>query len=252
MMKSPKITVITSVFNGVEYLEQSIQSILNQSYENIEYIIVDGGSTDGSVEILEKYEHEIDVIISEPDRGIYDAWNKGLKVSSGEWISFVGCDDFLETDAIEKYVGRINQANEEVDYLSSKVKLINASGELIRVWGSPWIWNTFKWNMKTAHVGSLHNKLFFQKYGLYDIGYRVTGDYELLLRAGKNLKYLFLDEITANMRMSGVSNSSMRAFKEAFRAKRVTGKRNAFLCLMDFLFIYAVTRVHKLRSIIKN
>ncbi|MDH5645697.1 MAG: glycosyltransferase, partial [Candidatus Heimdallarchaeota archaeon] len=89
----PLVTIITAVLNGVDTLERTILSVISQSYTNIEYIIIDGGSTDGTIDIIRKYEHAIDCWVSESDTGIYDAWNKGVRLSNGEWIAFLGADD---------------------------------------------------------------------------------------------------------------------------------------------------------------
>ena len=96
----PLVSVITVVLNGCKYLEQTIQSVLNQSYENVEYIVIDGGSTDGTIDIIRKYEHAIDYWVSEPDKGIYDAMNKGIALAVGDWIYFLGCDDILIKNAL--------------------------------------------------------------------------------------------------------------------------------------------------------
>jgi glycosyltransferase involved in cell wall biosynthesis len=96
----PLISIITVVFNGQKYLEQTIQSVLNQSYDNVEYIIIDGGSTDGTLDIIRKYEHAIDYWVSEPDKGIYDAMNKGIDLFTGDWLYYLGSDDFLLRHAI--------------------------------------------------------------------------------------------------------------------------------------------------------
>ena len=98
--RAPLITVITAVLNGENTLERTIQSVIGQDYKNIEYIIIDGGSTDGTLDIIKKYEHAIDYWISETDEGIYGAMNKGIQASSGEWIYFLGSDDYLVADNV--------------------------------------------------------------------------------------------------------------------------------------------------------
>ena len=98
----PMISIITVVFNGEKYLEQTIQSVINQTYDNVEYILIDGGSTDGTVDIIKKYGVQIDYWISESDSGIYDAWNKGLSLATGDIIGFCNADDFYEQTTLVK------------------------------------------------------------------------------------------------------------------------------------------------------
>lgn len=225
---SPLITVVTVVFNGVATLEQSILSVINQSYDNVEYIIIDGGSTDGTVDILRKYEHAIDYWVSEPDNGIYDAWNKAVHLASGEWIAFLGADDLYLDGALEAYVNLIAECQDiQLDYISSRV-ILSAGDRVLRIIGQKWNWKTFQRYMNVAHVGSLHSRSLFEKYGLYDTTYRICGDYELLLRPKEKLKAAYFSLTTVNMNIGGASDSSL-ALCEAERAKVVTGGRNPLL-----------------------
>jgi len=100
----PLVSIVTVVYNGEKYLEQTIRSVINQRYDNIEYIIIDGGSTDGTLDIVEKHEKMIDYWISEPDEGIFDAMNKGIKICRGELIGLINADDYYAPNAIERVV----------------------------------------------------------------------------------------------------------------------------------------------------
>jgi len=103
MTAKPLITIVTVVYNGAAFLEETIKSVINQSYDNVEYIIIDGGSTDGSLDIINKHRDKIDYFISEEDNGIYDAMNKGLLIATGKWINFMNCgDNFLNLEVLEK------------------------------------------------------------------------------------------------------------------------------------------------------
>jgi len=232
--KKPLITVITAVFNGERFLEQAVMSVLNQSFEDFEYIIVDGGSTDGTLNIIKRYEDRIACWISEPDSGIYDAWNKGVALARGEWIAFLGSDDAYYVDALKDYAGYIDQHRDgQLDYISSCVDLVDTEMKKIEVLSERWIWRKFRKRMKIAHVGSLHHKSLYERYGLYDTTYRITGDYEFLLRLGKGLNAGFLNSVTAMMRTNGISHDILATFREAKRAKVTTGKRNSVLCTID-------------------
>lgn len=229
VISAPLITVITAVFNAEKTLEDTILSIINQSYGNIEYIIIDGGSTDSSIDIIRKYQHVIDYWISEPDDGIYDAWNKGVSLAGGDWISFLGADDVYRDGAIQSYVQLIENCDDpQLEYVSSKVNL--AKGEkILNVVGAPWHWRKFCKYNSIAHVGSFHSRALFETHGLFDASYKISGDYEFLLRSGQNLRAKFLDSITVNMQVGGVSDANFQVFSETTKAKILTGKRNALL-----------------------
>ncbi|MCT7487108.1 glycosyltransferase [Aliarcobacter cryaerophilus] len=225
MRQKPLISIVTAVYNGEKYLEQTIQSVLNQTYKNIEYIIIDGGSTDGTIDIIKRHEDKITYWISEKDNGIYDAWNKGIRVSKGDWIGFLGADDFYLNDAIENYVNMILSAEFDLMYISGKNILCDDSSKIIKTFGKKWNWTDFRVYMNVAHVGSLHNKKLYSKYGMYDLSFKICGDYELLLRAKENLKAGFLDKETCYMRNGGVSNLSNKVFQETFKAKKLNNSR---------------------------
>ena len=119
----PLISIITVVFNGEKYLEETIQSVINQTYSNVEYIIIDGGSSDGTLDIIKKYEERIDYWVSEKDRGIYDAMNKGIDVASGKWLNFMnGGDEFYDNKVIENIFKNCSYEDEYV--IHGKVALI--------------------------------------------------------------------------------------------------------------------------------
>lgn len=243
----PQFTIITATYNAEKYLEESIKSVCDQDHSSYEYIIVDADSSDGTKEIIERYRDSIDVYISEADNGIYDAWNKGLKSAKGDWILFIGSDDVLVPDALSSYAKFILEENLETSMvISSKNMLISDSGNDIREWGRAFIWTEFKWNFRIAHVGALHSKNIFNKYGNFDTSYKIAGDYEFLLRAGDQMRASFMDKITVKMRVVGVSNSDKLSYREAIRAKKTTGNRNVLLCYLDALYIFTVVSIRKI------
>ncbi|GFE57774.1 glycosyltransferase family 2 protein [Geobacter sp. AOG1] len=229
----PLVTVIIAVFNGEKYIAEAINSITNQTYADIELIVIDGDSKDSTVDILRAHSEHIAYWVSEPDSGIYDAWNKGLAVANGEWIAFLGCDDLYYPTAIKDYVEYIAlHKNEDLDFVSSRIELVSSDLQPIKVVGEKWSWEFFRKNMIVAHPGSLHNRKYFSKYGIFDPTYRMAGDYELLLRAHEGLAAGFLDNITVMMRVGGAS-TDLAVFKENYRAKTVSGERNKFICYFE-------------------
>lgn len=252
LSKTPLVSIITGVYNGEKYLQETIESILNQSYPNLEYIIVDGESTDNTVEIIRRYEARFAFWKSEKDRGLYEAWNKALTAAKGEWICFVGSDDILYPDAIKNYVDFINERQTlGLEYVSAKIELVTNDLKLMRVVGEAWNWNTFKVYMNTAHVGSFHHKSLFQKYGVFDINYKITGDYEFLLRSGKELKAGFMDKVTVKMRTEdtlSMRNASVTQ-RETLRAKTITAKRNIIFANFEMWVAVLKASIRKLLGI---
>lgn len=224
----PLISIISSVLNGSNTIEISIQSVINQTYSNIEYIIIDAVSQDGTIDILEKNSCSIDYWISEPDKGIYDAWNKGLNLASGDWVLFLGADDFLKPTALSMMIDCVNTSNEKLEYISGKAELIK-EGRIIQTVGLAWSWKKFKKYCCTAQAGALHNKLLYERLGCYDETYKSSGDYEFLLRAGKELKTGYVDQVTISMSIGGISNSSLLPIWETYHAIKKHSDINIFI-----------------------
>lgn len=242
---APLITVITATYNASKTLEQTILTVINQGYPNVEFIIVDGGSTDGTLDILRKYEQVIDYWVSEPDNGIFHAWNKAVTLSTGEWISFLGADDIYLDGALDAYSEVFAKNNGvAVDYISSRVNLIKG-GESVRVIGGRWNWRAFGKYMNVAHAGSLHHSRLFERWGCFDEAYQICGDYELLMRPRDNLCAEFVDQITVNMSIGGVSDANWRALWEMTRAKIRTGGRNSVLSYLEFCIAIVKWRIRR-------
>src|SRR5450631_4719938 len=140
----PLVSVITSIFNNVSLLSRTIESVRSQCGVQIEYIVIDGGSTDGTLDVIRKYEPQIDYWVSEPDMGIYDAWNKGILASHGEWIAFLGAGDVYNPGALSAIVQNVLQLKFTPDLISTRVEFINIAGKKLREWGDPFVWNEFR------------------------------------------------------------------------------------------------------------
>ncbi|MNQ33538.1 PGL/p-HBAD biosynthesis glycosyltransferase [compost metagenome] len=242
-----KISIIIATYNAEKYLQNCLDSIIPQLDTNIELIIIDGGSKDSTVEIIKQNQKYISYFVSESDKGIYDAWNKGLEKASGEWIMFVGADDQLVANAIEVYTTFINENQEaqHVDFISSRVEMIDENGKSIRIKGWPFAWPMFLKEMTVAHPGALHSKELFNKYGKYNIDYKIVGDYEFLLRAGKSLKALYVDTVTVRMSEGGASDS-VKSIKEHYKAVISTGKHSKYLAFINASIVYTKYKVKKI------
>lgn len=182
MNKGPKISIITACYNAEKTIEQTIQSVLNQTYDNIEYIIIDGASTDGTMDIVNKYKDQIDIIISEPDEGIYDALNKGITASSGDFLIFINSDDVLyDYLVIEDVVEEIRLIDNPL-ILYGNVEYIDTVNGTFRLFKREINLETIKNGHMPHHQGTFFSKKIFKKYGLYSKKFRLASDYEFTTR----------------------------------------------------------------------
>ena len=225
----PRISVIIAVFNRQSTLQQCLDSIAQQVYKNVEIIVIDGGSTDNSIGILEKNDSFIDYWVSEPDRGVYSAWNKALRKASGDWICFLGADDYLwDTNVLTKMVDQLCRVDKETSLVYGQVMLLTASGESLYPIGRAWpdINGQLQKMMCIPHPGAMHRKSFFDDNGFFDESYTISGDYELLLRGfskGEAKIAFVLNLIIVGMRHGGLSSdpkNSLLAMWEVRRAQK--------------------------------
>ncbi|WP_090043500.1 glycosyltransferase family 2 protein [Limnohabitans sp. 2KL-27] len=229
--KAPVISIVTSVLNSANSLRATFDSIIPQLNSEVEYIVIDGGSTDGTKEIISEYVGHLAYWVSERDSGIYDAWNKGLTRASGRYIGFVGADDILLPGSIYTYLSYIRR-QPEIEYWSSKVVLGEINGRVI---GKAWRWENFRRYMTVAHVGSLQRRDLYDRFGVYNTNYRIAGDYEFLLRIGEALKAGYIDKVTAIMGDGGVSNKfALQTLAEAARAKKNTDATSKLETIFDY------------------
>jgi len=187
--KKPKISIITIVYNGSKQIEATILSIIKQTYNNVEYIIIDGGSTDGTIETIKKYESGISYWKSEKDKGIYDAMNKGLRKATGDYVWFINSGDAIyDYDTVEKIIGRIPP---ETDFIYGETVIVNDNGDILglRRKQAPenLNWKHFKNGMVVSHQSAIVKRdiapLFNEKYFL-------SADYEWVMISLKNSEHI--------------------------------------------------------------
>lgn len=214
-------SIITVVYNGADTIEKTITSVIKQSDVDIEYIIIDGGSTDGTLDVVKKYDEKISYWISEPDNGIYDAMNKGIRCASGEWVTFMNANDWYEPDAFAKIRAIIETCPADIIY--GKVNKIE-DGKVAGYMGIG-----EETDPKEIYAGNLycHQGLFikrklFDQIGLYDCRYKIMADYEWILRAyEEELVPYFIDVCVANFTAGGISSS-----KRGLDENRIIIKQN--------------------------
>lgn len=227
---APLISIIVAVFNGKATLQQCIESVAQQTYSNKELIVVDGGSTDGTVDLLKDSSEKISTWISEPDHGIYNAWNKGLNLAQGVWICFLGADDFLwEPTVLEQMATHLQALPSSIRVAYGQIMLVGNDGQSVRALGQPWepLKDSFKQFMCIPHVGTMHRRELFAQHGRFDESFQIAGDYELLLRELTTADAAFFPNlIVAGQRLGGISthnDNNLRIKQEVWRAKRMHG-----------------------------
>ncbi len=227
-----KISIITVTYNREETLRETIESVLSQDYAPVEYIIIDGASTDDSLTIINEYAEKISKIVSEPDKGAYDALNKGIQMASGDIIGFLHSDDiFADRHILSSVAERF--ANHDIDVLYGDIKIMKKknSHKVLRSWKS----KEFKpQNLKSGwsppHTSLFMRKEVYEKVGGFDTHLKIAADYEFILRVFKNLspkKVSYLSLPLVLMKSGGLSNNGfstvLTRWKEDYYAVRKNG-----------------------------
>jgi glycosyltransferase involved in cell wall biosynthesis len=240
-MQDLKISLITVAYNAQDTIERCIISVLGQKSHNIQYIVIDGGSTDNTIQIINKYKDKIDIFITEPDHGIYDAMNKGIAQATGDIIGTLNADDFFADDHIlndvmEAFNGQGN------NILYGNLDYIDQNGKTIRKWRSAkYKSGMFNWGWMPAHPTFYCRKVLFDELGIYKLDYGSAADYELMLRFihNKNNRshIYYLDKVMVKMMTGGISNKSfnnrVKAVGNDLKAMRNNG---IFLPVVTIIF----------------
>jgi glycosyltransferase involved in cell wall biosynthesis len=231
-MNNPLISIITVVYNGVSTLEQTIFSVINQTYKNIEYIIIDGGSTDGTIDIIKKYEKHLAYWVSEPDNGIADAFNKGIKKAAGDLIGLINSDDYLFLDALsivsKYYVKNRNQI------ISGALRLENPK-RCDKIWQSTL--KNIDIEMTIAHPATFVPKQFYELYGGFDIAYKVSMDYDFIYKMiSNNVDFNIIPDILITMRSGGMSaRNSKIGLKENYLIQQKYNKNFSIFKALSYI-----------------
>lgn len=209
---TPLVSIITIVYNNEKYICDAIESVLSQNYPNIEYLVIDGGSTDQTIELIKQYKDKIDYFVSEPDNGVYDALNKGIAKSNGEIIGILHSDDlFYDSFVISNSINKMTSADAEFCF-SNMLIYDERTGKTLRYYDasyfSRWL---FRLGWMPPHPTIFMNKSLFNEFGQYSTGYKVAGDFDFLVRMfyGRDIRWTYLNMTSVKMRSGGISNSGV-------------------------------------------
>lgn len=232
MTAQPFISIVIALLNRRATLERALESVLAQDYAARELVVMDGGSTDGSLDVLRRYEASLAHWESQPDRGVYHAFNKGVARARGDWIYFLGADDFLWDERVLARMARhLAGAYPPHRVVYGQAHFMSAGGEVLEVLGHPWTQfrGRFLQGFMIPHQAVFHHRSLFEAHGAFDESFRTSGDYELLLRELKDGAPLFVpDVVVAGYQFGGGSSAPGNTFvvlSEHRRARRKNGVR---------------------------
>ncbi len=214
MDNSPKFTIITITYNAARWLERTVVSILSQSYPNIEYLIIDGGSKDGTVDIIKQYAPGIAYWVSEPDKGLYDAMNKGLKQATGDYVWFINAGDTLQSAAtVQRIAMKIGKRSSLPDIIYGETSIVDADGKPLgmRRLKAPkqLTWKSFRMGMLVCHQSFIAKRTIAPE---YDLQYRLSADYDWCIRCLKQAKSIYNTKmILSNYLEEGLSTQQRKA-----------------------------------------
>ena len=212
-----KISIVTVCFNSGLTIAKTFKSIDKQSYKNVEVIVIDGGSTDNTIEIVESFENVVDVFVSEPDKGIYDALNKGLRLATGDVIGILHSNDFLASITVLEEVAKSFIKMPDMEILLSSINFVaDKNDEIIREYTAkgfkPWM---LSFGLMPPHPGSFIRSDVYAKVGLFNTSYRIAGDFDFFVRALaiERLIYRVFPLVSVSMTTGGASTSGLKSYQ---------------------------------------
>lgn len=207
------ISIITVVYNNEKTIKDAIESVLSQSYQNIEYIIIDGNSLDGTVQIINNYKSKLSFFISEKDSGIYDAMNKGIKTATGDVVGILNSDDLYYNNTVIESIMSQFLSNSEIDIVYGDLVYVkrDETQKIVRNWESqPYYKNFFENGNVPPHPAFFVKRKVYEHAGYFNLNYKLAADYEFMLRVVKkyNFKLKYLKKVIVKMRLGGATNKS--------------------------------------------
>ncbi len=241
----PLISVITVCYQADEYIEQCIQSVIAQDFQDFEYIIIDGGSSDGTVDIIKRYQDQLAYWHSRPDRGLSHAFNLGLEQSRGQWIAFLNSDDIYASSTVLSASAKALKQAKDIDVIHGRIQHIKREKTpkpLSKQIGSPWCWSRFRRYSTIPHPAAFLHRNLIDQVGGFDENFRNALDYELFLRKGAELRVTYFPKLIAQMRMGGISTLEVERSLRESRDAQIKNSASNF-SVAYFWWIYFRLRV---------
>lgn len=241
--KNSLVSIITVCYNSEKYIRDTMESVLNQTYDNIEYIIVDGKSRDNTLDIIKEYESKFNgrmKWISESDEGIYDAMNKGINLATGDIIATINSDDVYADNKVLENIIRVFNV-EHCDACYGNVEMVNRDdlNQISRVWktDSDKYFSQLKYGWVPAHPSFFAKKRLYDEYGNFDLDFKIAADFDLICRfiEKNNIKLSYLDKTLVKMRIEGTSNNSLKAIYQGNKEAFLSLKKNGVFPYLIFL-----------------
>jgi glycosyltransferase involved in cell wall biosynthesis len=236
-----KVSIITICYNAVDHIDETLRSVVVQDHRELEHIVIDGGSTDGTQQRIERYRDVVAHYVTEKDKGVYDAMNKGLRAATGEVIAFVNAGDMIaHRSCVSEMVRAFAASNAEAIYGDAYMVDPNDIKRVVRFWkGGEYRREAFRTGWMPPHLGTYIRKSVYDRYGLFRDDLKVSADYELMFRFmyKHRIRVQYLPKVLVRFRLGGVSNRSLmhiwRANKEVYRAWKLNGESvSPFIVLM--------------------
>jgi len=221
---APRVSILVATWNCAPQLAPFLDSLAAQRWGDWQLLLLDNASDDGTAALVEAFRRRLGdparlIWSSQPDDGIYDAWNRGLRLATGDYVCFIGADDvFVDVHSLERIAGLTASG---ADLITARNAYYAPDGRLLRHWGSGWHWRRMRQSMNIAHPAMLIRSELFQRFGAFDAGFRICGDYEWLLRLPPTLRSVHSSDSILKVVQAGVSHTRIgQVFAETFRAQR--------------------------------
>lgn len=245
-----KVSIITVSYNSIKTIEDTIKSVRSQRYPNIQYIIIDGNSTDGTRECIQKNITAADKFVSEKDNGIYDAMNKGILMAEGEIVGILNSDDIFYDDTVIEQVVQTFESDKELYCVYGNIIYFKGSkNNVTRIWKTkPYHNNYFETGQVPPHPAVFVKRTAYEKIGLYQTGYKIAGDLEFMIRLLKiyKLKSKFVNAFFVKMRAGGVSTTGIKSYLISTREIKKAWNSNGLKYPINLYFIRPIIKILQL------